>query len=655
MPTISSPNTTATITIDAGGNHYRFAGLEITTTSTVGCNPISVPPMNCYTYELIYPAMAITGPLNDSITVDRCYVHASPTIDVQHAIIANGSNFAVVDSYISDIHDLGTDSQAIGEWFSPGPIKIDNNYLSASTEDILLGGAGGLSNPYVASDVEVRFNQFYKPLSWAQPGVSLPPNPTMVVKDNFEIKSGQRVLLDKNTIQNVWVSGQEGYSIQLTPRPIAGGSLAVVDDVTISNNFFENVSSGFDILATDDNCTGSCTTPGEAKRVVFYNNVFQLGDTTQSGYTTGNAWGSIFLQGTTGITDFVLQHNTIVPPPNLGYCNASWYIDLKTPFTPPVSQTHNVWIVDNVMCRQVVGPAGYMGQFSYVIPDDIGDPSPISPRYVGNLQLQAAGDTNYQSALATGVGNSSNIVTNAAFSYTSAPNNYLITSPNGLTSCSGGVCTDDGLQWGVLGVVGESAVTYISPTSLMNGHQGSAYVPVAVTAAGGVPPYTCSLAAGSWPAGITLSACSISGTPTVSGTFSGIVINVMDSVGASTTSPTLSLTINASAMLTYISPLTLPNGTNGSPYSVSIVASGGTSPYTCTLQSGSLPAGISVSGCAVSGTPTVVGVFPGIVLKVTDSASASVSSPTLSLTIQPTAPTQLKVSGTVSMTKGVIK
>ena len=65
----------------------------------------------------------------DSITIDRCYIHGSATKDIREAVTANGSNFAVVDSYISDIHQSTNDSQAIAEYWSPGPIKIVNNFL----------------------------------------------------------------------------------------------------------------------------------------------------------------------------------------------------------------------------------------------------------------------------------------------------------------------------------------------------------------------------------------------------------------------------------------------------------------------------------------------------------------------------------------------
>jgi hypothetical protein len=216
----------------------------------------------------------------------------------------------------------------------------------------------------------------------------------MVVKNLFEIKSGQRVLLDGNTLENVWVSGQMGFSIMLTPRTAQGGSHAVVDDVTISNNVFKNVSSGFDIASFDNNClpANGCTTPGEAKRIVIYNNLFLLGDTTQVGYTTGYGWGGLI---NNGVTDFVLQHNTVVPPPNLGYCKASWYFSVAAPFNPPASRTHNVWILDNVLCRQLTGSAGMIGQFPYVVSSYMGDPSPPDPRLLGNVFYAPTGDKVY--------------------------------------------------------------------------------------------------------------------------------------------------------------------------------------------------------------------------------------------------------------------
>src|SRR5207245_444684 len=54
-----------------------------------------------------------------------------------------------------------------------------------------------------------------------------------------------------------------------------------------------------------------------------------------------------------------------------------------------------------------------------------------------------------------------------------------------------------------------------------------------------------------------------------------------------------------------ISTLTLPGATVGAAYSATLTASGGTAPYTWTLASGSLPAGLTLSSSGViSGTPS---------------------------------------------------
>ncbi|MBL0209966.1 MAG: putative Ig domain-containing protein [Holophagaceae bacterium] len=57
-----------------------------------------------------------------------------------------------------------------------------------------------------------------------------------------------------------------------------------------------------------------------------------------------------------------------------------------------------------------------------------------------------------------------------------------------------------------------------------------------------------------------------------------------------------------------LGPSSLPNGTAGVAYSQVLTASGGTSPYTFTVSSGSLPGGLSLSSAGtLSGTPATAG------------------------------------------------
>jgi hypothetical protein len=130
---------------------------------------------------------------------------------------------------------------------------------------------------------------------------------------------------------------------------------------------------------------------------------------------------------------------------------------------------------------------------------------------------------------------------------------------------------------------------------------------------GGIAPYSCSITAGTLPAGLTLSACVISGTPTAAGT-SPLTVKITDSSKpAQTISGSKSITIAPAALA--LSGM-LPNGTIGVPYSSTLSASGGTAPYTCSIT-GTLPAGLILHGCVVSGTPTIAGSFT-VTVKITD-------------------------------------
>jgi len=67
-----------------------------------------------------------------------------------------------------------------------------------------------------------------------------------------------------------------------------------------------------------------------------------------------------------------------------------------------------------------------------------------------------------------------------------------------------------------------------------------------------------------------------------------------------------------------IAPPTVPNGTAGAAYSQTLTASGGTGPYTFSVVSGTLPAGLTLTaGGLLSGTPTTVGTS-SITIRATD-------------------------------------
>ena len=153
--------------------------------------------------------------------------------------------------------------------------------------------------------------------------------------------------------------------------------------------------------------------------------------------------------------------------------------------------------------------------------------------------------------------------------------------------------------------VNRSAVT---TTSLPSGTVGTAYS-TTLQASGGTAPYTWSISSGSLPAGLSLVASTgvISGTPTTTGTVS-FTVQVKDAAN-NTGTKALSIAVAAAAQPPTVTTTSLPSGTVGTAYSTTLQASGGTAPYTWSISSGSLPAGLSLvaSTGVISGTPTAVG------------------------------------------------
>src|ERR1700687_4880277 len=158
----------------------------------------------------------------------------------------------------------------------------------------------------------------------------------------------------------------------------------------------------------------------------------------------------------------------------------------------------------------------------------------------------------------------------------------------------------------------------ITTSSLPSGTQNVAYsAPLA--APGGTTPYTWSVATGTLPAGLTIASGTgvISGTPTVAGT-SNFTVRVTDT-NSLTATQALSLAVAAPLTVTTTS---LPGGTQNVAYSATLAATGGTTPYTWSIATGTLPAGLTIaSGTGViSGTPTVAGTS-NFTVRVTDTNS----------------------------------
>jgi hypothetical protein len=277
---------------------YRFVGIEITTTSPV-------------LYNLIWLEYSVGGVSRQDrlskvardITFDRCYIHGPPTGNVRRGIALNSARTAVIDSYLSDFHEEGADSQAIGGWNGPGPFKIANNHLEGAGENLMFGGGDPLIPDLVPADIEIRRNHFFKPLAWREAPWS--------VKNLFELKNARRVLVEGNVLENNWVQSQVGIAVLFTVRNQDGGCRwCSVEDMTFQKNIVRHTAGAFNISGTDD-----LHPSRQTARILIRDNL--LYDIDPSRFGGGCCSRAFQLLNTDspepapgGIADFVLDHNT---------------------------------------------------------------------------------------------------------------------------------------------------------------------------------------------------------------------------------------------------------------------------------------------------------------------------------------------------------
>jgi hypothetical protein len=325
MAKIESQGGSEPLVLTPGVNHMRFLGLEITRMT-----PGSV------VYNLV--SLQNGGPA-DHLVFDRVWLHGTTHDETDRGIALGGSTYvAVVDSFFSDFHCVSVsgacgDSQAIHGGlgnYPMGPYKIVNNFLEASGENIMFGGGAATLSP---SDIEIRRNHLFKPLTWmrGQPGfVGGADGHPFGVKNHLEFKNAVRVLCEGNVLQNTWGGfSQSGSSILLTPKNQNGDCpLCVVHDITIRYGTISHVAGGI-VLGNGKSDSGALSQGAWNESI----HDIVVDDVNAAAY---NGDGFLLQEGNgnpqLAIHDVVVDHVTAVGPDSLGMLlvgNASTNPEMK--------------------------------------------------------------------------------------------------------------------------------------------------------------------------------------------------------------------------------------------------------------------------------------------------------------------------------------
>lgn len=320
---VSSDNGQA-LFVTAQAAKWRFVGLEITTSNANHTVLVRFGSNGCvsgYCQNSVADAPQRMG-------LDRCWVHGLPIPNKTVQGVNVAADYVWIrDSVIEDIHSSSVgDTQAINiVEVAQGPVLVQNNKLEAAGENVLVGGTTNLAYASVPEDLVFRGNYFWK--DPAKKGSNYP------VKNDFELKTSRRVLLEGNVFENYWSGVSSQYFPIVWKTANQGGtnlgSFNQTADITFRYNKLINVAQGFVIgrVAASDNVQA-----GSRNFHVHDNLITGFGSGhTQDGAPKIIQW-SYPEKLSDGTREYPLnvtfEHNTVASPSGFGV-NSVRYIHLE--------------------------------------------------------------------------------------------------------------------------------------------------------------------------------------------------------------------------------------------------------------------------------------------------------------------------------------
>jgi len=167
---LRSPNTSPALRTAAGAHHWQLQYLEFAANQGGYGDLIQIGDgsSNQNTIDKV----------PHHVDLGHLYIHGDPLVGQKRCVALNAASVTITDSHISDCKGVGNDTQAICGWNGPGPYLIENNYLEGAGENVMFGGADPAIPNLVAEGITVRHNLVSRPMSWRNPIISTPQNPT---------------------------------------------------------------------------------------------------------------------------------------------------------------------------------------------------------------------------------------------------------------------------------------------------------------------------------------------------------------------------------------------------------------------------------------------------------------------------------------------
>lgn len=740
LPKLAGSSTSQpTIKAAFSANHYKLQFLEFTATP-LGFNEMvrwgdngCVAGGSCQEFESQEPSF---------MTIDRVYMHGDLIAGQKRGVTMGGKNLTVINSYIVDMAGLGQDAQTMGGASGHGPVDIENNTLSASTETILFGGddpqmetamdvtgtpttssasvsvrvgrtsgnvhtlselkigqvvailvkggterrwsnirsitgsgttgsitfdpisdvpdvPGEIKGGVVVNGVTIKNNYIFKPLKWINPILDGDTKDSAQPQSVTASTSTSSGTLAAGTyfyyVYGMNTKGYTGNNIFSKPSPVQQVTLSAAGRVTLSWSSANNPNIEFWEIERGT----SATTASKWWRVPAATHTFDddgTAGTTLTAFAKASFWQLKNLFEIKAATNVTFSGNFLENQWNgsdIGF--AFWIKSVNQGFKCPFCGSRDILIENNIL-RHIDGFLEISG-VEYVSGNKADSPPPLENVTVRNnliydsgsaWALSKGGTSTAQYAMSissygvqTGGSGSKNL---------QITHNTLVHTSRGFVQFGGanhtGLVIRDNMARhesnGVIGTGsqdGTASLTLYAPgatftANAMAGATASRYPagnfgPTVADWEASFSNYTADgTSNGNGPADYHLQSTSAFHNAATDG--SDIGANIDTVIAATATALTGGGTVSTPPSIT---TTTLPNGTVSTAYSAFVNANG-TGTLTWSLESGTLPAGLSINAStgAITGTPTTAGTSTFTIM-VTDASTALTSDQALTLTI----------------------
>jgi hypothetical protein len=159
--------TTPVLSAEPRAHHYTLRFLEIDGVSQEGWQTLVQLGSNT-------PEQASLDRVPYAIVLDRVFIHGHPVQMQKRCVALDGRDLELRNSYVVECGSPFSDAQAVAGFNAPGPLRIVNNHLEGTSENIMFGGADPYIPGLVPTDIEIRRNHITKPASWREPILAAP-------------------------------------------------------------------------------------------------------------------------------------------------------------------------------------------------------------------------------------------------------------------------------------------------------------------------------------------------------------------------------------------------------------------------------------------------------------------------------------------------